>query len=90
MKVRFICRINIVLIKSIQLYLLYKLKTNTMKKVLLAVAVVAFFASCKKDYTCTCNDGFGTNVITYSSVSGSNANYLQAKCESENCVWDIK
>jgi hypothetical protein len=76
-------------------------KTNTMKKVLLAVAVVALFASCKKDYTCTCNyGGAGTYVRTYSSVSGSNANYLQADCESTTttngsvdssvCVWDKK
>ena len=74
-----------------------------MKKVLLAVAVVAFFASCKKDYTCTCNDvGLGTYVETFSSVSGSNANYLKAQCESttttngvvnsnsDDCVWDKK
>lgn len=34
----------------------YKTKTKTlnMKKVLVAVAVVAFFASCKKDYSCDC------------------------------------
>ena len=110
MKVRFICRINIVLIKSIQLYLPYKLKTYTMKKVLLTVAVVALFASCKKDYTCTCtyidfdlngNSSTETYVETYSSVTGANANLLQATCEatttntngssnSTPCVWDKK
>ena len=72
-----------------------------MKKVLLAVAVVAFFASCKKDYTCTYKNSDGTTafVETYSSVSGSNANYLRAKCESSETegsvttaggVWDSK
>jgi hypothetical protein len=76
-----------------------------MKKVLLAVAVVAFFASCKKDYTCTCTetDYFDGStyqeVQTYTSVSGANANLLQASCESTTtnigitstpCVWDKK
>ena len=62
-----------------------------MKKVLIAVAVVAFFASCKKDYTCTCTgtsiDANGnlvasTTTDNYSSVSGANANLLKANCES--------
>ena len=66
-----------------------------MKKVLLAVAVVAFFASCKKDYTCACtgtsitydlNGNLVTSTTTttqnYSSVSGANANLLKASCES--------
>jgi hypothetical protein len=67
-----------------------------MKKVLLAAAVVAFFASCKKDYTCTCtgtsitydlNGNLVTSTTTstenYSSVSGANANLLKASCESK-------
>ena len=59
-----------------------------MKKVLLAVAVVALFASCKKDYTCTCTvtDYFDGStyqeVQTYTSVSGANANLLQTSCEA--------
>lgn len=70
-----------------------------MKKVLLAVAVVAFFASCKKDYTCTCTDGSFSSVETYTSVSGANANLLKANCESSTtagsvtvagCVWAKK
>ncbi len=76
-----------------------------MKKVLLAVAVVAFFASCKKDYTCTCTETDFTDgstyqeVQTYTSVSSANANLLKADCESSftsgsvtnaGCVWDSK
>jgi hypothetical protein len=34
-----------------------------MKKVLLAVAVVAFFASCKKDYVCTCSSPGETDEL---------------------------
>ena len=74
-----------------------------MKKVLLSAAVIAFFASCKKDYTCTCTDTIGgvtsTSSQNYSSVSGANANLLKASCEatytsngvtSTACVWDKK
>ena len=77
-----------------------------MKKVLVAVALVAFFASCKKDYTCTCtytgvNGTSYTTTDTYTSVSGANANLLQATCEATStntnggsnstpCVWDSK
>jgi hypothetical protein len=62
-----------------------------MKKVILAIAVVALFASCKKDYTCTCtetdfdlngNPISFTSVETYTEVSGSNANLLKTSCES--------
>ncbi len=86
--------------KSIPLYLPNKHKITTMKKVLLAVAVVALFASCNKDYTCTYNNGGTSNyVVTYTSVSRSNANLLKAQCESTNTqgsvteaggVWDSK
>jgi hypothetical protein len=64
-----------------------------MKKSILAVAFVAFLASCKKDYTCTCSEtDYDLNggapdtysySTTYSSVSSSNANLLKAQCESE-------
>jgi hypothetical protein len=42
-----------------------------MKKVILAIAVVALFASCKKDYTCTCTEtdfDLNGNPISYTSV----------------------
>ncbi len=77
----------------------FAIKSKKMKKIFLAVAVVAFFASCKKDYTCTCTYGGNTSVTTYSSVSGANANFLKASCESSStsgsvtlagCVWDKK
>jgi hypothetical protein len=55
-----------------------------MKKVLLAAAVVAFFASCSKDYTCTrtAYDGVTKTVTTYESLSRGNANLKKAECES--------
>ena len=34
-----------------------------MKKVLVAVALVAFFASCKKDYVCTCSSPGDTDEL---------------------------
>lgn len=34
-----------------------------MKKVLVAVALVAFFASCKKDYVCTCSSPGETDEL---------------------------
>jgi len=53
-----------------------------MKKVLLAVAVVAFFASCSKDYTCTETNSDGSkDVTTYKSLSRANANLKKAECE---------
>jgi hypothetical protein len=61
-------RIDRTVIKKI-LYLLNKLKKNFMKKItLLAVAVIAMsFASCKKNYTCTCSGGTAGSDITYTA-----------------------
>ena len=71
-----------------------------MKKILLSVAVLALFASCKKDYTCTrTNDDGSKDVTTYTSVSNANANLLKADCEKTLTigsstlvygVWDSK
>ena len=69
-----------------------------MKKVLLAVAVVAFFASCKKDYVCTCVDTFDVDPITtttpYDGLKKSEAADQETVCESLNgidvdytCTW---
>ncbi len=62
-----------------------------MKKVLLAVAVVAFFASCKKDYTCTCTV-FGTTTSTdFEGLSKSEAEDLEEDCtEGGICTWAEK
>ena len=67
-----------------------------MKKVLLAVAVVAFFASCKKDYTCTCVDTSGidpllpTVTTPYDGLSKSEADDAKALCTNYSyytCTW---
>jgi len=44
-----------------------------MKKVLVAVAVVAFFASCKKDYTCDCTIGGTTTKTPINDAKKSDA-----------------
>ena len=62
----------------------YKLKTNTMKKVLLAVAVVAFFASCKKDYTCECTvDLLGVKTTSSTTLNATKSDAKEA-CEAGN------
>ena len=70
-----------------------------MKKVLLAVAVVAFFASCKKDYVCTCVDTSGieplypTTTVPYNGLKKSEAETAEAACTLSNgisfytCTW---
>jgi hypothetical protein len=70
-----------------------------MKKVLLAVAVVAFFASCKKDYTCTCADTSGvapldpTYTIPFNGLKKSDVDAAKATCSLSNtysyftCTW---
>ena len=71
-----------------------------MKKVLLAVAVVAFLASCKKDYTCTCVDTSGipplepTTTQNYSGLSKTEASVQETACTLGNggfsyytCTW---
>jgi len=73
-----------------------------MKKVLLAVVAVAFFASCKKDYTCTCVDTSGieplfpTTVANNDGLSKSDADAAKAACTVGNgisyytCTWAEK
>jgi len=62
-----------------------------MKKVLLAVAVVAFFASCKKDYTCTCTVA-GVSVTADSpGLSKSEAKTAETACTTGGlCTWAEK
>jgi len=70
-----------------------------MKKVLVAVAVVAFFASCKKDYTCTCVNTSGiehlypTTTVPYNGLKKSEAETAKTACTLSNgtsyytCTW---
>ena len=53
-----------------------------MKKVLLAVAVVAFFASCKKDYTCTCTLLGTTTTTDFPGLNKSDADAAKTSCTS--------
>jgi hypothetical protein len=70
----------------------FKTKTNQkMKKVLVAVAVVAFFASCKKDYTCTCSILGTTTTVDYPGLSKSEAETAEAGCTVGGlCTWAEK
>lgn len=73
-----------------------------MKKVLLAVAVVAFLASCKKDYTCDCVDTSGiepllpTTSVDFNGLSKSDADAQESVCTAGNnfsfytCTWSEK
>jgi hypothetical protein len=62
-----------------------------MKKVLLAVAVVAFFASCKKDYTCTCTNAAGSVTVEYPDLSKSDADAAKTSCTASSiCTWAEK
>ena len=71
-----------------------------MKKILLAFAVVAFLASCKKDYTCNCVDTSGdlsllpTTNRNFSGLSNTEADVQEAACTLGNggfsdftCTW---
>lgn len=62
-----------------------------MKKVLVAVAVVAFFASCKKDYTCTCSILGTSTSVDYNGLSKSEAETAEAACTTGGiCTWATK
>ena len=62
-----------------------------MKKVLLAVAVVAFFASCKKDYTCTCTLLGTTTTTDFPGLNKSDADAAKTSCTSTGiCTWAEK
>ena len=68
-----------------------------MKKIFAAVAIVALFASCKKDYTCTCSvAGVVSSTANLNGLSKSEADDAKASCEagsasvlgvSTTCVW---
>lgn len=68
-----------------------------MKKIFAAVAVVALFASCTKDYTCTCSvGGVVASTANLNGLSKSEAKDAEATCEAGSasvlgvtttCVW---
>lgn len=62
-----------------------------MKKVLLAVVAVAFFASCKKDYTCTCTL-IGQSIVTdFNGLNKSDADAAETACTTGGlCTWAEK
>ncbi|MFM2285283.1 MAG: hypothetical protein RLZZ543_780 [Bacteroidota bacterium] len=62
-----------------------------MKKVLVAVAVVAFFASCKKDYTCTCEVLGVSTTVDYNDLNKSDADAAETACTASSiCKWAEK
>lgn len=58
-----------------------------MKKLILAVAVIAAFASCKKERTCTCTSG---SIITVNKDYQVNETKSKAKEFCENKEVEIK
>jgi hypothetical protein len=62
-----------------------------MKKIFAAVAIVALFASCKKDYTCTCFAGtILETTVTYDGLSKSDADAQETACKAATCTWAEK
>lgn len=64
-----------------------------MKKILVAVAVVAFFASCKKDYTCTCDFAGVKTTTDFNGLSKSDADAAKTTCTASilgTCTWAEK
>ena len=61
-----------------------------MKKVLGIVAIALFalsFASCKKDYNCTCTDSVGTvTTIAYTKVKKADA---EDACSTSSTLWAL-
>ena len=61
-----------------------------MKKVLLSTALIAIFAfgmtSCKKDYTCDCKDGNGTQFDTQ-TYPNSNITDAKRSCNERENFW---
>lgn len=57
-------------------------KNNIMKKItVLSIALVAIaFASCKKDYTCTCTDATGGEVKKFTKITKKQA---LSNCQSK-------
>jgi hypothetical protein len=60
-----------------------KSKTYNYEKIapIVALAAIASFASCKKDYTCTCTIGTTTKPYKYTKVKKADA---QKSCDALN------
>jgi hypothetical protein len=63
-----------------------------MKKVMLALAAgVVLFASCKKDYVCTCTIDDVTTTTDYEGLSKAEATTAETACKlSTYCTWSAK
>ncbi len=61
-----------------------------MKKILVAVAVVALFASCKKDYTCDYPDSSIYTDQDYDGLSNTNADVQELACTTSGGTWSEK
>ena len=57
-----------------------------MKKIFVAVAVVALFASCKKDYTCNYPDP--TPDVSYNGLSKTQADLQATACTLGGGTWN--
>ncbi len=57
-----------------------------MKKIapILAIAVIASFTACKKDYTCKCKAGTTTQDIPLNNVKKKDA---ESSCDAANTTW---
>jgi hypothetical protein len=82
-------KLNKIWILSLAGYLCQSFKTKTnlkMKKVLVAVAVVAFFASCKKDYTCDCTTAGVTESTPIKDAKKADA---QDACDALGAIYSL-
>lgn len=63
-----------------------------MKKVALALAAgVVLFASCKKDYQCSCTISGITVSQTYTDLTKAEADTQEAACTTGGvCTWAVK
>jgi hypothetical protein len=62
-----------------------------MKKVTLALAAgVVLFASCKKDYQCSCTGGGFTITQDYAGLTKDEAATQETNCTNVGCTWSVK
>jgi hypothetical protein len=63
-----------------------------MKKIFVLGSLVLTFASCKKDYTCTCYAGTALeSKFEFTGLSKSEAETQQDSCETNSaCSWAVQ